>query len=59
MSDIAQPHVPVRLRVRSSRLIVMVGAFLAIAGAIVAVATYPAQQVWLRHRNEHGRLERR
>src|SRR5439155_23966893 len=38
MSDIAQPHVPVRLRVRSNRLIVMVGAFLVIAAAIVVVA---------------------
>jgi hypothetical protein len=36
-----------------SRRAALAGALL--AGAIVALATYPAQQAWLSHRHEHGR----
>jgi len=45
------PHAEQVAGVRSRRAAVG-GALL--AGAIVALATYPAQQAWLSHRHEHG-----
>jgi hypothetical protein len=39
-----------------SRRFVIVGALL--AGVVVGLATYPAQQTWLSHRHEHRRADR-
>jgi len=48
-------HAQVVVAGTRSRRAVLSGALL--AGVVLALATYPAQQAWLSHRHEHGRTE--
>ena len=47
-----RPHATVIVAGARSRRVAIIGALL--AGIIIALATYPTQQSWLKHRHRHG-----